>query len=69
MEPEPARRLRDVPAAVGEDSVDVLPLGARERRRLDVARALLELPWGVAPTIEGREDLVRVAGLDRKSVV
>ena len=36
MDAEPARRLRDVAGAVAEDSVDVLPLGARKRRRLVV---------------------------------
>src|SRR5512134_3832086 len=36
MNAEPARSFGDIPASIGEHAVDVLPLGARQRRRLVV---------------------------------
>src|SRR5262249_56493208 len=56
-----ARRLRDVSAAVGEHAADVLPLGPRQRRRLELlgpARQRLALVAG-----KGGDDVVGICPL------
>ena len=53
MDAELASRLGYVAPAAGENPFDVLPLGHRERRRLDGRGHVRSLP-----TREGREDLV-----------
>ena len=41
MQPQPARSLRDVAAGVGQHPLDVLPLGARQRRGGRLLRGLV----------------------------
>jgi hypothetical protein len=61
VDAEAARRLADVAAAVAEDAVDVLPLGARQAGRAVVALGWLERRRGAAR--ERGEDLVGVGRL------
>src|SRR6185312_1916120 len=58
-DPEAASGLGDVLVAVGQDALDVLPLGARQRRRGD-GRAGLDRVRGLAR--QGGDDLI---GVDR----
>jgi hypothetical protein len=58
VDAEPARCLADVAAAVGEDALDVLPLGAGERRGL-------EPPVDVAREALSRERGEQLVGVDR----
>ena len=65
MNPEPTGRLGNVVTAVGENSMNVFPLGLSKRGHRDLVVALRHFNVGPSP-LESSQDIVDISRLGKK---